>query len=98
MIGLPEIGDKVKVWPVPGRLVQDGPRPVDAMGGGRWLTQGREIVWSEFHLEQYRAGDLLLHEPGDQNTGNAPAKAAPAADGNVATPTSSDLEATADKE
>ena len=81
MTGLPEIGDSVKVWPMPGRLVQDGPRPVDAMGGGRWLqAEGREITWSSFHLEQYRAGDLLLHDPGDQTGGNAaPAKPAKAA-------------------
>ena len=61
---LPELGSKVWVWPMPGRMVQDGPRPVDVLGGGRWLPpEGREVIWSPFHVEQYRAGDLLLHAP-----------------------------------
>lgn len=58
----PKIGDRVRVWPFPGRNVQDGPRTLD--NGGRWLARGgREIAWSEFHLEQLRAGDILLHQP-----------------------------------
>jgi hypothetical protein len=63
MIGIPEIGTKAWVRPAPGRRVQDGPRPVDAMGGGRWLTEAREVVWTPFHLEQLRAGDILLAAP-----------------------------------
>lgn len=64
MIGLPEFGDKVKVWPFPGRRVQDGPRPIDKFGGGRELVEeGREVIWSAFLLDQYRAGDILLHPP-----------------------------------
>lgn len=62
MIGLPEIGEQVWVWPFPGRLVQDGARTLDA--GGRWLpAEGRLVTWSYAHLEQLRAGDLLLHSP-----------------------------------
>lgn len=63
MLGLPEIGDRVRVWPAPGRMnVQDGHRPMDS--GGRWLRQeGREVLWTAFHLEQMRAGDLCLHDP-----------------------------------
>lgn len=61
MIGLPRAGERVKVYPSPGRHVQEGPRPLDS--GGRWLAEdGREVIWSEYYLEQYRAGDLLLHE------------------------------------
>lgn len=64
MIGLPEKDDLVKIWPFPGRAVQAGPRPVDAIGAGRWLSAGgEEVIWSEFHLEQLRAGDILLHAP-----------------------------------
>lgn len=64
MIGLPPLGARVKVWPYPGRRIQDGPRPVDAMGGGRWLpSDGLVVEWTPFTLEQYRHGDLLLHEP-----------------------------------
>lgn len=58
---VPEIGQMVKVWPCPGRMVQDGARTLDQ--GGRWLTEGREVKWSAHHMEQYRAGDLLLHAP-----------------------------------
>jgi hypothetical protein len=64
MTGIPELGTRVRVWPMPGRRIQEGTRPVDMMGGGRWLpVAGREVVWSEFHVEQLRAGDLLLHPP-----------------------------------
>lgn len=64
MIGLPEFGQRVKVWPFPGRAVQDGPRPVDALGGGRFLpSDGKVVEWSPYLYEQMRAGDLLLHEP-----------------------------------
>lgn len=64
MIGLPEPGDLVRIYPFPGRLVQDGPRPVDRVGGGKWLpSKGRVVKWSQFHLEQLLAGDLLLHAP-----------------------------------
>jgi hypothetical protein len=74
MNNLPKIGDRVRVWPAPERLVQDGPRTLDA--GGRWLAkEGREVAWSYFHLEQYRAGDLYLHDPAPsaapEKTGNA---------------------------
>ena len=61
MIGLPQLGDRVRVWPCPGRAVQDGARTLDQ--GGRWLTDSKEVVWTECHQEQMRAGDLLLHEP-----------------------------------
>lgn len=64
MIGLPEFGDKVLIWPFPGRRIQDGPRPLDKFGGGRVLDeQGREVEWTPFLLEQLRAGDILLHAP-----------------------------------
>lgn len=58
----PNLGDVVKIWPFPGINVQDGQRTLD--NGGRWLAaEGREVKWSEFHLEQLRAGDILLHAP-----------------------------------
>jgi hypothetical protein len=64
MLGLPEFGDRAWVWPTPGRMVQDGPLALDADSGGRWLAKGgREVAWSAFYLEQYRAGDLHLHDP-----------------------------------
>lgn len=63
MIGLPEFGHEVQIWPAPGRRVQDGPRPVDKEGGGRFLVEPRTVKWSAFHLEQLRAGDIMLHAP-----------------------------------
>ncbi len=51
-----------------GRKVQLGrPPTVDASGvvhGVRLvpeIDEGTEVTWSEFLLEQYRAGDILLH-------------------------------------
>jgi len=80
MLDLPELGQKVRVWPMPGRQVQHGPRPVDHLGGGRWMPRdGVEVVWSEFHLEQLRAGDLLLHPPPDDQAALLPAEKAPPA-------------------
>lgn len=64
MIGLPEFGTRVRVWPRPGRLVQDGPRPVDRLGGGRWMpTKGLVVEWDAYRHQQLLAGDLLLHHP-----------------------------------
>lgn len=64
MIGLPELNERVKLYPRPGRRVQMGPAPVDVRGGGRFYPEaGAEMVFTEFELEQLRHGDLLLHEP-----------------------------------
>jgi hypothetical protein len=64
MQNLPNFGDRVRVWPMPGRKVQDGPRPVDQWGGGRFMpSKGVEVVWSLYYLEQLRSGDLLMHAP-----------------------------------
>ena len=62
MTDLPNIGDKVHVWPSPGLRVQDGPRGL--ADGGRFLpAEGREVKWSYLHLEQLRSGELFLHDP-----------------------------------
>lgn len=64
MIGLPEDGQRVRIWPRPGRSVQHGDRTLDAAGGGRWLADdGAEVVWGPFFHEQMKAGDILLHDP-----------------------------------
>lgn len=75
MIGLPNDGDLVKIWPMPGRRVQATERPVDNLGGGRFLaSSGEEIVWGPFYLHLLRAGDILLHEPVAEKKAAAPAK------------------------
>lgn len=64
MIRLPELGEKVKVWPRPGRRAHANDRPVDRIGGGRFLaSDGEEVIWGPWHAEQLRSGDLLLHCP-----------------------------------
>ena len=64
MLNVPNFGDRVRVWPAPNRRIQNGPRPIDAMGGGRLLAdEGAEVIWSPFHFEQLRSGDLFLHDP-----------------------------------
>ncbi len=69
---MPELGEKVRVWPAPGRRVQDGHRALDS--GGRWLDAGREVTWTVFHQEQMRAGDLCLHDPDPAPAAALPAK------------------------
>lgn len=62
MLGIPKIGDRVMVYPTPGRKVQDGARPLDS--GGRFLPEsGKEVVFEEFHIDQVRSGDLMFHDP-----------------------------------
>lgn len=61
---LPEFGKQVKIWPIPGRRAQVNERPVDAMGGGRWLSSaGEMVVWSPFHYAQMMGGHIMLHPP-----------------------------------
>lgn len=66
MIDLPEIGDRVKVWPMPGRYVLTGP----FHSGAALLTQGQkmpagglEVVWDHFWYAQLKEGAILLHPP-----------------------------------
>lgn len=64
MTNVPHLGQKVRVWPMPGRRVQFDERPVDFMGGGRVLQKNGETVeWTSFRMEQLKQGDLLLHHP-----------------------------------
>ncbi len=64
MTELPNLGDRVKIWPMPGRTAHANERPIDQMGGGRQIgPSGEEVIWSEWHLTQLRAGDVLLHDP-----------------------------------
>jgi hypothetical protein len=64
MLNIPDFGAHVRVWPMPGRRVQLDARAVDQWGGGRFLpAKGAMVVWSLFHLEALRSGDLLLHAP-----------------------------------
>lgn len=68
MLNLPEFGSRVRVWPFPGRRVLRDPPPVLTAAGGaahaRFLAKGGELVtWTIFHLEQLRAGDVMLHPP-----------------------------------
>jgi len=62
MTGIPQIGAKVHVWPMPGLKIHDGPRAVDS--GGRFLPpEGRDVIWSDYFLEQLKTGHILLQAP-----------------------------------
>lgn len=62
MLGLPSQGERVKLWPTPGLKVQNGDRPLDS--GGRFMaSKGEQVTWSPYHLEQLRAGVVMLHAP-----------------------------------
>lgn len=64
MLGLPNHGDRVKVYPMPGRRAQMDERPVDRMGGGRFIpASGAVVEWSPFMHSQLLGGALLLHPP-----------------------------------
>jgi hypothetical protein len=62
MIGLPEFGARVRVYPKPGLLVQATEMPVDRWAGGHYLSpDGEDVIWSPFQHEQLRHGAILLH-------------------------------------
>ncbi len=63
MINLPKNGDKVRIWPFPGRRAQVDERAVNHEQGGRFADDGQLVTWSDYHFEAYRAGDFLLHSP-----------------------------------
>lgn len=64
MLGLPEHGQRVRVYPFPGRQAQLDERPVDAMGAGRFIPKGgADVIWSPFMHSQLLGGALLLHPP-----------------------------------
>ncbi len=64
MINLPSNGDKVRIWPFPGRRAHIDERAVNHEQGGRFAdSDGQDVTWSDFHAEAYRAGDFLLHDP-----------------------------------
>jgi hypothetical protein len=64
VINLPNNGDKVRIWPYPGRRVQIDERAVNHEQGGRFAAdEGQLVTWSDYHAEAYRSGDFLLHDP-----------------------------------
>ena len=71
---MPELGEKVKIWPAPGRSkVHLNERPIDQMGGGRAVPpEGVEVLWTEFLQEHYTMGDYLLHPPPDEQAAVLP--------------------------
>lgn len=62
MTGLPKIGERIKVWPMPGLKVQASALPFDD-GGMRLPDDGREVTWSEHTYRQLLHGEILLHDP-----------------------------------
>lgn len=65
MIGLPNLGDLVRVWPADGLRVQDG-----AGNYGRILAvEGREVQWSEYWHRRLLEGSVHLHDPRPKKKG-----------------------------
>lgn len=66
MNDLPAIGERVKVWPMPGRHVLTGAFQPGAgllTQGQQMPTAGQEVVWDYYWFSQLREGALLLHPP-----------------------------------
>ena len=62
MLNLPNVGQRVYVWPHPGLKVQDGALAIS--DGGRWLAPGgRTVIWDEYRHRQFLAGELHLTDP-----------------------------------
>jgi hypothetical protein len=62
MIGLPQQGQKIKVWPDPKLKVQASETPIS--DGGRWLkADGERVLWNLFRHRQLLAGEIHLHDP-----------------------------------
>jgi hypothetical protein len=62
MVNLPNLGDKLHVWPAQGLKVQDSKTPIS--DGGRWMDpEGRDVVWDEFRYGQFLHGEIHLHSP-----------------------------------
>ncbi len=62
MLGVPSLGQRVRLWPAPGLKVQNGDRPLDS--GGRFMSaKGEVVLWSSFYHEQYNTGAVMLHAP-----------------------------------
>lgn len=75
MVDLPNFGDRVRVWPMPGRNVQAGDTPI--LDGGAFLAgDGVEVTWSHSWHRKLLAGDIIFHDPRPAGT-EKPAPAAP---------------------
>lgn len=66
MTGLPNLGARVRVWPMPGRRVLTAPFAADAPLLAQAMLMpksGREVVWDYYWMEKLREGAILLHAP-----------------------------------
>lgn len=57
MTDLPNLGDRVTVWPAPGLRVQDGDRV------GAFLSGPKEVTWDAFWHRRLLEGAVLLRDP-----------------------------------
>lgn len=76
MLHLLNVGDKVKVWPRPGREVPSAPpTAIETPAGVQILlarslrSDGEEVRWSAWLQEQARQGDVLFSDPGAKGEG-----------------------------
>lgn len=77
MVDLPNFGQRVYVWPFPGRNVQNGDTAI--LDGGSFLaSEGKEIVFSEYWYRRVLAGEISFTDPRPAGAASSSSKAAPA--------------------
>lgn len=93
MLHLFRVGDKVKVWPRPGRNVPSAPpQVIETPSGPQMLLardlkpEGQEVAWSEWLQEMARHGDVFFSDPRGEKQGGEKGAAGIAAAAHVRHP------------
>lgn len=66
MIDLPQLGQRLRIYPMPGRMVIAAPFAADAplLAHVRHMPNaGQEVVWDLYWFSQLREGAIILHAP-----------------------------------
>lgn len=63
MIDLPGHGDRVKVWPIPGKEVPGAPVALGSESFNVMQPDGAVVTWDPYHYELFLRGQIALHDP-----------------------------------
>lgn len=63
MNDLPSHGQRVKVWPVPGKGTPAAPVSIGQESFNLMQPDGQEVVWSTHYYELLLHGQIALHDP-----------------------------------